>query len=91
MSKKYSECPLYNHNSCKDMDNPKLCAIVRKDKTCLRKQRNIPKDYDSGEEDRKDTLQDHEESTEGYAEGATAIKMELVTTEGVSIDNEQKF
>jgi len=37
MSKKYPECPLYNHSNCKDIDNPKVCAIVRKDKICLRK------------------------------------------------------
>jgi hypothetical protein len=37
MSKKYPECPLYNHDSCKELHNPKLCAMVRKDKTCLRK------------------------------------------------------
>ena len=37
MSKKYPECPLYNHDNCKDLHNPKLCAIVRKDKKCLKK------------------------------------------------------
>jgi len=37
MSKKYPECPLYNHSNCKDYDNPKLCAIVRKDKVCVKK------------------------------------------------------
>jgi len=37
MSKIYPECPLYNHISCKDIDNPKLCALVRKDKKCLKK------------------------------------------------------
>lgn len=36
MSKKYCECPLYNHESCREVDNPKLCALVREDKTCLR-------------------------------------------------------
>jgi hypothetical protein len=40
MSKKYPECPLYNHNNCKDLHIPKLCAIVRKDKICFKK---IPK------------------------------------------------
>jgi hypothetical protein len=38
MSKKYPECPLYNHDNCKELYNPKLCAIVRKDKKCLKKQ-----------------------------------------------------
>jgi hypothetical protein len=38
MSKHHPECPLYNHNNCRELDNPKLCAIVRKDKVCLRKQ-----------------------------------------------------
>jgi hypothetical protein len=37
MSKIYPECPLYNHDNCKDLHNPKLCAIVRKDKKCLKK------------------------------------------------------
>jgi len=37
MSKTYPECPLYNHDNCKDLHNPKLCAIVRKDKACLKK------------------------------------------------------
>ena len=37
MSKKYPECPLYNHSNCRELHNPKLCAIVRKDKICLKK------------------------------------------------------
>ena len=37
MSKKYPECPLVKHDNCKDLYSPKLCAIVRKDKICLRK------------------------------------------------------
>jgi hypothetical protein len=37
MSKKYPECPLYNHDSCKEIHNPKLCAVVRGDKVCLKK------------------------------------------------------
>ncbi len=37
MSKKYPECPLYNHSSCKERDNPGVCAIVREDKRCLKK------------------------------------------------------
>ena len=37
MSKKYPECPLFNHLSCKDIDNPQICAIVRKDKVCVKK------------------------------------------------------
>jgi hypothetical protein len=40
MSKQYPECPLYNHNTCKVLDDPKVCAIVRKDKTCLKKEYN---------------------------------------------------
>jgi hypothetical protein len=36
MSKMYPECPLTNHNNCRDIDNPKLCALVRKDKKCLK-------------------------------------------------------
>ena len=37
MSEHYPECPLYNHNHCKKLYGPNLCAIVRKDKTCIRK------------------------------------------------------
>ncbi len=37
MSKKYPECPLYNHSNCKDCYNPKVCAIVREDKVCVKK------------------------------------------------------
>jgi len=37
MSKKYPECPLYNHLNCKELDNPGVCAIVREDKRCLKK------------------------------------------------------
>lgn len=37
MSKIHPECPLYNHLHCKDYDNPKLCAIIREDKICVKK------------------------------------------------------
>jgi len=40
MSKLYPECPLYNHDNCRDVHNPKLCAIVKEDKVCLRKKGN---------------------------------------------------
>ena len=43
MSEHYPECPLYNHDHCKELYSPILCAIVRKDKTCLRKIKR-PKD-----------------------------------------------
>ena len=33
----YPECPLFNHANCKEIDNKKVCAIVRKDKTCFKK------------------------------------------------------
>jgi hypothetical protein len=36
MSKQYPECPLYDHNNCKELHNLKVCAIVREDKKCLR-------------------------------------------------------
>lgn len=42
MSKQYPECPLYNHDNCKELHSQKLCAIVRKDKKCLKK-RHKPK------------------------------------------------
>ncbi len=40
MSKAHPECPLYNHNACKSLHLPKLCAIVREDKTCLKPPQN---------------------------------------------------
>ncbi len=36
MSKKYPECPLYNHDNCSQFNNPKICAIVKNDNECLR-------------------------------------------------------
>jgi len=43
MSKQYPECPLYNHVTCKDLHNPRVCAIIREDKTCSKKrQKNRP-------------------------------------------------
>ncbi len=36
MSKKHPECPLFNHDNCREIHIPKLCAIVREDKECLR-------------------------------------------------------
>lgn len=43
MSKQHPECPLYNHDSCREIDNPKLCALVREDSTCLKKTRKTAK------------------------------------------------
>ncbi len=43
MSKKYHECPLYNHNNCKDIYMEQICAIVREDKICLKKIKNNQK------------------------------------------------
>lgn len=40
MSKLYPECPLYNHNNCREFHNPKLCAVVKEDKICSRKKGN---------------------------------------------------
>jgi len=37
MSKQHPECPLYNHDNCREFHNPKLCAVVREDKACLKK------------------------------------------------------
>ena len=39
MSKKHPECPLYKHDNCREIHNPKLCAIVREDKECLKKKK----------------------------------------------------
>ena len=40
MSEKHPECPLFNHNNCREIHNPKLCAMVKEDKVCLRKKNN---------------------------------------------------
>ena len=45
MSKHFPECPLYNHNNCRELQNPKICAVVRKDKVCLRKLQKSRKAY----------------------------------------------
>ncbi len=37
MSERQPECPLYNHENCREIHNPKLCAIVNEDKVCLKK------------------------------------------------------
>jgi len=41
MSKKHPECPLTNPLNCKDYNNPKICAFMRKDKIC-QKRKKIP-------------------------------------------------
>ena len=46
MSKQHPECPLYNHATCKELHNPKLCAIIREDKTCFKKQQKTKKEMD---------------------------------------------
>ena len=51
MSQKYPECPLYNHSNCKDYEHPKLCAIVRKDKICLKKKQKSKSKKDAEEKD----------------------------------------
>ena len=43
MSEKHPECPLYNPLNCKEYYNPKLCAFIRNDKTCLKKIKSKPK------------------------------------------------
>jgi hypothetical protein len=40
MSEKHPECPLFNHKNCRELHNPKLCAMVKEDKVCLRKKYN---------------------------------------------------
>ncbi len=42
MSEKHPECPLYNPSNCKEYYNPKLCAFVRREKTCLKKKKPKP-------------------------------------------------
>jgi len=37
MPPKHPECPLSNPLNCKEYNNPKLCALVRKDRLCRKK------------------------------------------------------
>lgn len=37
MPEKSPECPMYKPDNCREMLNPKICAIVREDKECLKK------------------------------------------------------
>ena len=53
MSEKNPECPLYNPLNCKEYYNPRLCAFVRKDKTCLKKKKPKQKPKDSQQEDQE--------------------------------------
>ncbi|MEW5737212.1 MAG: hypothetical protein AB1921_20375 [Thermodesulfobacteriota bacterium] len=39
MAEKHPECPLYNPVNCREYYNPKVCAVVRKDKKCLKKRK----------------------------------------------------
>ena len=54
MSKKYPECPLYNHATCRELHNQKLCAIIRNDKVCFKKQQK-PKKEDANSTEFTDT------------------------------------
>jgi len=47
MSKKFPECPLSYTDACKEWENPKVCALVREDKICLRKFSDKRKPYSS--------------------------------------------
>lgn len=35
MSEQYPECPLNHHEICREIANPRVCAIVREDMVCL--------------------------------------------------------
>jgi hypothetical protein len=60
MSKRYPECPVYNHNNCKEIHNRKLCALVRKDKKCLKKL------HKSAKKDKKQTVTERLTWTDYY-------------------------
>ncbi len=62
MSKQYPECPLYNHVTCKDLHNPKVCALVREDKLCFKKkQKNKP--HENGQEIDQEEQKDQNNET----------------------------
>ena len=54
MSEKNPECPLYNPLNCKEYYNPKLCAFVREDRTCLKKKKPKPKPAEDAAEEASD-------------------------------------
>jgi hypothetical protein len=39
MADKHPECPLYNPMNCKEFFNPKVCAVARKDKVCMKRKK----------------------------------------------------
>lgn len=43
MAQTNAECPLYNPLNCKEYNNPKLCAFIRKDRVCLKKKKTRTK------------------------------------------------
>ena len=50
MSKHFPECPLKIHNNCTKFYNPKVCAIVRKEKICLWKHTESRKTHEKFKE-----------------------------------------
>ena len=50
MSEHFPECPAYNHYNCRDLHNPKICAVVREDKACLRKHQKSRKTHEKFKE-----------------------------------------
>jgi len=54
MSKQYPECPLYNHATCRELHNPNLCAIIRDDKVCLKKQQKPKKTIQKNQKNHND-------------------------------------
>ncbi len=50
MSARQPDCPLHNPYNCKEYNNPRLCALVRADKTCRKKRKT--RNRDSAEEGR---------------------------------------
>ena len=40
MSENYPECPLSDHVNCREIGNPRICALVREDKACLKEEYN---------------------------------------------------
>ena len=40
MSRKHPECPMYNHDNWREFYSPKIFAVVKEDKICLKKKGN---------------------------------------------------
>ncbi|MBF0574136.1 MAG: hypothetical protein HQK69_10345 [Desulfamplus sp.] len=63
MSKQYPECPLYNHVTCRDLHNQKVCALIREDKQCFKKRQKNSKPQENGHENDNENEKESDNET----------------------------